>query len=198
MCCGCLAANSDVTYRAVQFWFKTNACKCLRDISDACVTFNTRHPCDLLLFADFFPEIVGLRIVHIDSFLAGTLTRITSLFPFPYSDEKQRQATKNLENAFPRKRHDGILVFANFLRYSDATGYAIFRLTMPHDTSGIDCISEDFILAASQESDFRLTAIVSRNEATKIRREFGTDHPNKITKNPPRPLSTRTCRYEHV
>jgi hypothetical protein len=118
------------------------------------------------------------------------------IFPFQYSKEKQKQAIADMIDAFPRKKCDGILVFANYLDYSETTGYAIFLLTMPHDTSGIDCISEDFVLAVNQESDFRLVGIVSRNEANKIRREFGTHRPEKKTRNPPRPLSTRLCRYE--
>ena len=198
MCCSSLSDGSDVLYRAIQFWFKTNACKFLHDISDACFKYNTRYPGDLVLFADFFPEVVALRVVPACSFLSGIFVPGIDIFPFRYSEEKQKRAVAHLVSAFPRSKCDGILVFANYLDYGDTTGYSIFRLTMPHDTSGIDCISEDFVLAVNQESDFRLIGIVSRNNATKIRREFGTHRPKKKTKNPPRPLSTRLCRYELV
>jgi hypothetical protein len=198
MSCGYLGANSDVMYRTIQFWFKTNGAKFLRDISDACIKYNIRDPCGLVLFVDFFPEIVGLRILPASSISSQIPLSTTDLFPFPYSEEKLKQAAAHLLRKFSRQKIDGILVFANYLHYSDTMGYEIFSLTMPHDTSGVDCISRDFLLAASQESDFRLIQIVSRNEATKIRQEFSADRSKRMDQNQPRPLSTRMCNYEHM
>jgi hypothetical protein len=196
-------------YRAIQFWFKTNACRFLHDISDACNENFTSRPGDLVLLVDFFPEIVGLRIIKWASQTPGI-----NPFPFRYSEAKQRQATAELTKAYwkyfpphyncldilkdPSQKHNGILMFANYLDYSDPRGYVIFRLDMPHDTSGVNCISEDFISAATHESDSRLVRFVSRNIAEKIRREFGVENIRKKTRVPARALSTRVCQYQVV
>jgi hypothetical protein len=196
-------------YRAIQFWFKMNACKFLHDISDACDEHFTSRPGDLVLLVDFFPEIVGLRFIKWSSQTPGIIP-----FPFRYSEIKQRRATTELTEAYwkyfplhyncldtlgdPSQKHNGILMFANYLDYNDPRGYVIFRLDMPHDTSGINCISEDFISAAARESDSRLVTFVSRNIAEKIQREFGVENIRKKTRLPVRALSTRMCQYQIV
>jgi hypothetical protein len=206
MCCGILATKEDVMYRATQFWFWSNACKFLHDMVDACDKYHTCFPRDLVLFVDFFPEVVTLYFVDAKSVLSGSHP-----IPFRYKQQKYEAATEemkeqydihfpagctNARNGDAEDKYNGIVVFANYLDYTHPRGYKIMRLNMLHDSKGCNLISEDFVNATKLKDGIGFIHFVSQDEARKLKHEFGMENLHKKMKFPTQPRSTRMCRYE--